>query len=369
MLAQLPAPPSGKSGFPWTVQTNPDIYDKNITYPKISIVTPSYNQGAFIEETIRSILLQNYPNLEYIIIDGGSTDNTVEIIKKYEPWITYWVSEKDRGQSHAINKGLALCTGDIFNWICSDDSLLENALFYVAQMYLQAPQAKAYTGGTKAVLVNSTGEEQILKISYTNETSVKFQSFHQGIAGLSRVFAYQPSAFINMRLLEAVGKYVEEDLHYTMDYEMHARLILGGLDVCIVNQNITKVTNHEHNKSQTAFPKFAEDNIRTFNRIISQLPEEKTKTIKTHLQAMRLLRSAEKPIKPYYLAFELDEKQLYHAFENVLGGIVTYYNLAKEYKKAFTIIRYCTFHNIILREISNLEKIKIGIKYAINCLK
>ena len=82
-----------------------------VWWPRISIVTPSYNQGQFIEETIRSILLQGYSNLEYIIIDGGSTDKSVEIIKKYEPWLSYWVSEKDRGQSHAINKGFGCSTG------------------------------------------------------------------------------------------------------------------------------------------------------------------------------------------------------------------------------------------------------------------
>ena len=86
-------------------------------WPRISIVTPSYNQGQYIEETIRSILLQGYPNLEYIIIDAGSTDQTVEIIKKYEMFLSYWVSESDNGQAHAINKGLSLCTGEIFNWI------------------------------------------------------------------------------------------------------------------------------------------------------------------------------------------------------------------------------------------------------------
>jgi glycosyltransferase involved in cell wall biosynthesis len=91
--------------------------------PKISILTPSYNQGQYIEQTIQSILSQNYPNLEYIVIDGGSTDNTVEILKKYDQHITYWVSEKDRGQSHAINKGIEKCTGVLFNWLNSDDYL------------------------------------------------------------------------------------------------------------------------------------------------------------------------------------------------------------------------------------------------------
>src|SRR5690606_10615120 len=103
--------------------------------PKISIVTPSYNQGQFIEETILSIISQNYPNLEYIIIDGGSTDNTVDIIKKYENHLKYWVSEADKGQADAINKGLQHCTGDIFNWINSDDYLESNSLFTIANAY------------------------------------------------------------------------------------------------------------------------------------------------------------------------------------------------------------------------------------------
>lgn len=98
-------------------------------WPKISIVTPSFNQGQYIEETIRSILLQGYPNLEYIVIDGGSTDGAVDVIRKYEKWLTYWVSEPDKGQADAINKGLERCTGEIFNWINSDDILLPNVAF------------------------------------------------------------------------------------------------------------------------------------------------------------------------------------------------------------------------------------------------
>ena len=115
-LSELPSSPPGKIGWPWTEESSqlPEKMSDGSPWPRISIVTPSYNQGQFIEETIRSVLLQGYPNVEYIIIDGGSTDNSLEIIKKYEPWLAYWVSEPDRGQSHALNKGIQKATGDIF---------------------------------------------------------------------------------------------------------------------------------------------------------------------------------------------------------------------------------------------------------------
>src|SRR5688572_24844846 len=134
-LAQMPPPPPEKTGWPWTEESPqlPDTMPNGQPWPKITIVTPSYNQGQFLEETIRSVLLQGYPNLEYIIMDGGSTDGSVDIIRKYEPYIAYWVSTTDRGQSHAINKGFSLATGHLMGWLNSDDVYAPNALMSIAQ--------------------------------------------------------------------------------------------------------------------------------------------------------------------------------------------------------------------------------------------
>src|SRR5262245_22128701 len=112
-LQDLPQPRSGKAGWPWTVETPPRQPNRSIgiRWPRVSVITPSYNQGRFLEETIRSVLLQCYPNMEYIIVDGGSSDDSIGLIEKYSPWLAHWVSEPDRGQSHAINKGFAQAHG------------------------------------------------------------------------------------------------------------------------------------------------------------------------------------------------------------------------------------------------------------------
>lgn len=148
MLPIAPFPEAVGDEWPLTAGStrSPQVVTNDLEWPKISIVTPSFNQGPYLEKTIRSVLFQGYPNLEYIVIDGGSTDQSVGIIRKYEPWIDYWVSEQDRGQSHAINKGLEKASGNLLGWLNSDDYLLPEALFKLAAAYLEDPSVGAVYG-------------------------------------------------------------------------------------------------------------------------------------------------------------------------------------------------------------------------------
>ncbi|HSY62531.1 MAG TPA: glycosyltransferase family 2 protein [Cytophaga sp.] len=181
--------------------------------PKISIVTPSFNQGQFIEQTIDSVLSQNYSQLEYLIIDGGSTDNTINIIKKYSKHITYWISEPDRGQSNAINKGLALSTGDVFNWLNSDDYYEPDTLAFVGEQFLQK-ECLILCG--KSRIFDETGTRY-----FSSGTDVYKDNLAKTI-GWARID--QPETFIRKNILDNVGP-VNEQLNYVMDKELWMRIL------------------------------------------------------------------------------------------------------------------------------------------------
>jgi glycosyltransferase involved in cell wall biosynthesis len=222
-LDQLPQPPNNKIGFPWKEGTPPQYFDQNL--PKITIITPSYNQGQYIEETIRSVLLQSYPNLEYIIIDGGSTDNTVEIIKKYEQWITYWVSEQDEGQSDAINKGLKQATGDVFNWLNSDDHYLPNALLTVGKAFSNDKNLNVFCA--KESQMNALGN------SYTTDGTIICATLEETIATAHN---NQPPTFFRLDIVKILGG-LNKELYFCMDADLWVNYLVNyGL-----NKGVKKV--------------------------------------------------------------------------------------------------------------------------------
>jgi glycosyltransferase involved in cell wall biosynthesis len=222
-LNDLPLPPEGKIGWPWTEQSKPlaDTAPNGQPWPKVSIVTPTYNQGGFIEEAIRSVLLQGYPDLEYIIIDGGSTDETVDIIKKYEPWLTCWESEPDRGQSHAINKGLLKSTGMLFNWHNSDDVLTPNSLAVTAAAMVKYPQA-GYAHGYRIII-----DDKSVVLGDTRHSHGDKEVFSPGLSTIVTKLkaGCQPGCLMDRRTVVKAGM-IDENLHYIMDMDILSRIAL-----------------------------------------------------------------------------------------------------------------------------------------------
>lgn len=216
--ASLQQPLPEVNGPEWPMKTLPEIKVPQLlgdqSWPKISIVTPSYNQGAYLEKTIRSILLQGYPNLEYIIIDGGSTDQSVDIIRKYEPWIDFWVSEKDRGQSHAINKGLSKTSGELLGWLNSDDWFTEGALFKSGLAYLEDPTVGAVYG--QGHITDESGE-----IIYTPKlASVTKHNLFGWCFGNDFM---QPSCLFTRKAWIECGE-IDESLNFVLDVEFWIRI-------------------------------------------------------------------------------------------------------------------------------------------------
>lgn len=184
-----------------------------MNYPKITIVTPSFNQGEFLEETIRSVLDQGYPNLEYIVIDGGSTDQSVEIIRKYADRLTYWVSEKDSGMYDAIQKGFARSTGEIMAWINSDDRYHPKSLFVIADVFRNLPEVEW-------VQANPSSMDEQGRI-VANFSSRRWSRYHFYLRDYK--YIQQESTFWRRSLWEKSGGSLRTDLRYAGDFELWLR--------------------------------------------------------------------------------------------------------------------------------------------------
>ena len=220
--------------------------------PRISIVIPSFNQGKFLEETICSVLSQNYPNLELIIIDGGSTDNTIEIIKKYDSRITKWVSEPDRGQSHAINKGFALCTGEIMTFLGSDDIYFPNTFFDVAELFKKNPNSGAIIGAFCNI------DEKSKTIGNAILPVLKFSpaDLSLGPPGFYRL--HQVATFFTRKALDKVGCHVNEKFKYVMDRELLYR-VCRDFEITISEKIYGGFRRHEESKSVSQILPFARE--------------------------------------------------------------------------------------------------------------
>lgn len=208
-------------------------------YPKISVVTPSYNQGHFLEQTILSVIGQNYPNIEYIIIDGGSTDNSINIIKKYSNKISFWISEPDLGQADAINKGFAKSTGEILCWLNSDDLFMPNIFEFISQQ-INIDEKMIITGdcihfeekgsfGTYAV--GSQSELNISRINIFDADPI-----------------IQPSTFWTRKVWNSVGV-LDINLHYVFDWDWFIKATINKVEFKVVNKTLSLYRIHKDHKT------------------------------------------------------------------------------------------------------------------------
>lgn len=258
-LADLPEPPEGKVGWPWTIESSAleQPSAAGAPWPRISIVTPSFNQGQYLEETIRSVLLQGYPDLEYIIIDGGSTDESLGIIKRYERWLAHWVSEPDRGHGHGINKGFALTTGEVLGWINSDDLYFWNSFEKLGSS--MAPGGRQFLYGDTIVRYPN---KKLNQYFIANPVRKRFLT----VGGI----IYQHCSFWTRDIHEPL----REDLNHAVDSELWFRLIPKARKLTYMDHPIGIMNNYPDTKSNNSANRkgWSED-----NEVIGQLHELRKK--------------------------------------------------------------------------------------------
>jgi hypothetical protein len=221
------------------------------SFPKISIVTPSFNQGKFLEATIRSVLDQKYPNLEYILMDGGSTDASSELIRRYREHFAYAVSARDRGQFNAINEGFKHATGDIFAYLNSDDVYLPWTFRTVAEIFSKFPQIQWLTSRTLLIL-NAQGipAQTYPAVNYARTWFYRGWSLRQ-LGGQSG-WIQQEATFWRRELWEKAGSYMDESLAMAGDFELWARFWQHA-NLVTIPTPLAGFRKHDTNKSGSDF--------------------------------------------------------------------------------------------------------------------
>jgi glycosyltransferase involved in cell wall biosynthesis len=253
-LSDLPLIASGKTGWPWDEECDqlPETMPDGNPWPRIGIVTPSCNQGRFIEETIRSVLLQGYPCLDYVVMDGGSSDQSLEIIKKYERWLKFWKSGPDQGQTNAINEGWQKLEVDILAWLNSDDVYLPENLRKAAQYLMNNPEAVLVYGD--ALYVDENG-----KILFRG-TGQDFNPRELLLGSEGNNYIPQPAVFFRSEVIEQVGK-LDESFYFAMDYEFWLRIGFKYEIKYVPNELFAKVRKHQETKTTRCADKRAEEYI------------------------------------------------------------------------------------------------------------
>ncbi len=269
-------------------------------FPLVSVVTPSYNQAAFIEQTLRSVLEQDYPAIEYLVADGGSTDGSVEIIRRYAKRLTWWVSEKDHGQAEAINKGFAHATGKYIAWVNSDDYYLPGAIQTAVNVLEANPDLGMVFGDVQVV----DKDGRILN------------NLHYGNWGLNELMTFhiigQPSVFIRREVLEKAG-YLDLTYHFMLDHQLWLRIgLLAGMKY--IPHMMAGAHYHEGCKNLQQAAEFGKEAYR-IAAWMKNAPEFKERM---ELLAPYVLAGAER-INAFYL---LDAKEYSRSFRSYWRGLL-----------------------------------------------